>query len=99
MKIIYRILCGSFAMVLSCAALASSEPPYGDETPNPESKPMAFAQCIEIIRDYEDELGPAHVVIDTPALRIVQFTTDSERELITCDGDDSIITVLDPDED
>ena len=58
MKIIYRILCGSFAMVFSCAALASSEPPYGDETPNPESKPMAFAQCIEIIRDYEDELGP-----------------------------------------
>ena len=51
-------------MVFSWAALASSEPPYGDETPNPESKPMAF-QCIEIIRDYEDELGPAHVVIDT----------------------------------
>ena len=80
MKIIYRILCGSFAMVFSCAAMASSEPPYWDETPNPESKPMAFAQCIEIIRDYEAELGPAHVVIDTPALRIVQFTTDSERE-------------------
>ena len=44
-------------------------------------------------------MGPAHVVIDTPALRIVQFTNDSEREQITCDGDDSIMTVLDPDED
>ena len=40
-----------------------------------------------------------HVVIDTPALRIVQFTNDSEREQITCDGDDGIMTVLDPGED
>ena len=99
MKIIFCALCAVFALDFSSVALANTEPPYDEGTPNTNIKPMAFAQCIEIIRNYEDDLGPAEVVIDTPALRIVRFTTAEEREQITCDGDDSIMSVFDLDDD
>lgn len=99
MKIIFRSLCALFALSFSYVAMASTEPPYGEHALNPEMKSMAFAQCVEIIHDYENDLGPAKVVIDTPDLRIVRFTTDSENEQIACDGDDGIMTVFDLEDD
>ena len=99
MKIIFRGFCTLFALSFSYVAMAGTTPPYGEDAPNPEMKSMAFAQCVEIIRDYENDLGPAKVVIDTPELRIVRFTTDSENEQIACDGDDGIMTVFDLDDD
>jgi hypothetical protein len=64
MKIIFRGFCTLFALSFSHIAMAGTPPPYGEDAPNPELKSMAFAQCVEIIRDYENDLGPAKVVIE-----------------------------------
>jgi len=99
MKIISLILCGVIALGFPYVSLANTERPDQKETPNTDIRPMAFDQCIEILHNYQDEMGPPRVILDAPALRIVQFTTHDEKEQIACDGDDNVMTVMDIDDD
>jgi hypothetical protein len=98
MKSLHGLLCLFIAVGTPCMALANTERPDQSDPPNPEIRTMAFDQCIEILHDYEHDLGPPQVILDTPDLRIVKFTSNSEQEQIACDGDGDIMAVLDTDE-
>ncbi len=58
-------------------------------------RPMGFAECTELIRDYEKDVGPAKSVLEAPGLRIVEFLQPSINEEIACDGDDNVISEID----
>jgi hypothetical protein len=99
MKTLQRLLYVSIAVCVPWIALASTEQPYQDETPNPEILAMGFDECIEIQHGYERDVGAPQVVLDTPSLRIVMFKNTSENEEIACDGDGNIMSVLNLDDD
>ncbi len=99
MKVMFRILCGVVTLGFPYVALANTERPDHQGVPNPDIRPMSFDQCLEILRNYQDDMGPPRIILNAPGLRIVQFTTQDEKDQIACDGDDNVMTVMDLDRD
>ena len=94
MKHLGILLCFAMAATLPSLGLANTERVSADEDANPEIKPMGFDQCVDLQRDYEQEYGSPEIVLESPALRIVKFSSKTEQEQIACDGDAHTVTLL-----
>jgi hypothetical protein len=75
--------------------LARTEPPGDSEGTEMDVRPMGFAECIEIIRNYEKEVGPSQTLVSTPQLQIVEFLEPAANEEIACDGEDNVMSEFD----
>ena len=93
---------GNLKWALGAAILlAMTDPLLAFTEPSDDSEqqltvqPMGFAECTELIRIYEKDIGPARLVLEVPGLRIVQFSEPGLNEEIACDGDDNVMSEID----
>ncbi len=87
---------GAAILVLTTGPLlANTELLEDSDQQHMDIRPMGFAECTDLIRDYEKDVGPSRPVLETPALRIVEFLQPTMNEEIACDGDDNVISEID----
>jgi hypothetical protein len=71
-----------------------AETSYLLEPAQRQTVPMSFAQCNNLIHDYEGTFGTPRVILNVPTLRIVQFAMQNQTEQVACDGDSNVVTVF-----